>query len=114
MNDEINEFTRSGEYNRLPTAAEVGKVNRDLAKARKYEREKRAGQRESLRLSEKLKAKRKRKKKTKTPGDGKRTVAQVLSTPEAKKVMRSRAKSVYSTGHEMAVVSHIYKMNKKA
>lgn len=108
LNDEINEFTRSGEYNRLPTAAEVGKVNRDLAKARKYEREKRAEQRE------KLKAKRKRKKKTKTPGDGKRTVAQVLSTPEAKKVMRSRAKSVYSTGHEMAVVSHIYKMNKKA
>lgn len=109
LNDEINEFTRSGEYNRLPTAAEVSKVNRDLAKARKYEREKRAEQRE------KLKARRKKKKKTKkTPGDGKRTVAQVMSTPEAKKVMRSRANSAYSAGQEMAVVSRLYKMNRKA
>ncbi|MDE6031680.1 MAG: hypothetical protein K2G32_08680 [Oscillospiraceae bacterium] len=109
LNDELNEFTRSGEYNRLPTAAEVSKVNRDLAKARKYEREKRAEQRE------KLKARRKKKKKTKkTPGDGKRTVAQVMSTPEAKKVMRSRANSAYSAGQEMAVVSHLYKMNRKA
>lgn len=109
LNDEINEFTRSGEYNRLPTSAEVNKVNRDLAKARKYEREKRAEQRE------KLKAKRKKKKKTKkTPGDGKRTVAQVMSTPEAKKVMRSRANSAYSAGQEMAIASHLYKMNRKA
>ncbi|MDE7194155.1 MAG: hypothetical protein K2O14_09330 [Oscillospiraceae bacterium] len=108
LNDEINEFTRSGEYNRLPTVAEVNKVNRDLAKAKKYEREKRAEQRE------KLKARRKKKKSKKTPGDGKRTVAQVMATPEAKKVMRSRTKSAYSTGREMAIVSHIYKMNKKA
>lgn len=108
LENEIRDFTRSGEYNRLPTVAEVNKVNRDLAKAKKYEREKRAEQRE------KLKARRKKKKSKKTPGDGKRTVAQVMATPEAKKVMRSRAKSVYSTGREMAIVSHIYKMNKKA
>ena len=108
LENEIRDFTRSGEYNRLPTVAEVHKVNRDLAKAKKYEREKRAEQRE------KLKARRKKKKSKKTPGDGKRTVAQVMATPEAKKVMRSRAKSVYSTGREMAIVSHIYKMNKKA
>lgn len=108
LNDEIREFTRSGEYNRLPTVAEVNKVNRDLAKAKKYEREKRAEQRE------KLKARRKKKKSKKTPGDGKRTVAQVMATPEAKKVMRSRAKNAYSAGHEMAMVTHIYKMNRKA
>lgn len=108
LENEIRDFTRSGEYNRLPTVAEVNKVNRDLAKAKKYEREKRAEQRE------KLKARRKKKKSKKTPGDGKRTVAQVMATPEAKKVMRSRAKSAYNTGREMAIVTHIYKMNKKA
>lgn len=108
LNDEIQSFTRSPGYNRLPTAAEVNKVNRDLAKARKYEQEKRAEQRE------KLKAKRKKRKSKKSPGDGKRTVAQVLATPEAKKVMRSRTKSIYSAGQEMAMVSYIYKMNKKA
>ncbi len=108
LENEIRDFTRSGEYNRLPTVAEVNKVNRDLAKAKKYEREKRAEQRE------KLKARRKKKKPKKTPGDGKRTVAQVMATPEAKKVMRSRAKNAYNTGREMAIVTHIYKMSRKA
>lgn len=95
LNREINEFKRSGCYNALPTNAECGKFQKDLAKARKFEQEKKAAKRrEQL---EKLRKKRLKKKKKvlKTPGDGKQTVAQVMSSPTAKKVIGSMTKPRY-------------------
>lgn len=76
---EISDYTKSARYNSLPTAAERDKYYMELAKARRFEREKRA--------AEKLNALRKGKKKqVKQVGDGKRTVAQVESSPLARKV----------------------------
>lgn len=76
---EISDYTKSARYNSLPTAAERDKYYMELAKARRFEREKRA--------AEKLNALRKGKKKqVKQVGDGKRTVAQVENSPLARKV----------------------------
>lgn len=91
LENELRDFTATHGFNKLPTAAECNKFDRDIAKARRYEREKRL---EKRRLAAKNKYK---KKKIKTPGDGKRTVAQVLADPTSKKVLASRAKQTYCT-----------------
>lgn len=88
LDREIREFTRTRNYQSLPTVAECNKFDRDLAKARKFEQEKRIAERKN-----RLK---KRKKQVKTPGDGKQTVRQVMSSPTAKKVIASRTKRVCS------------------
>lgn len=75
---EISEFANSGKYRKLPTAAERDKYYMELAKARKFEREKQA--------AKKLNAKRKNKLQVKQPGDGKRTVAQVRNSELGRKV----------------------------
>lgn len=76
---EISDYTKSARYKSLPTAAERDKYYMELAKARRFEREKRA--------AEKQNALRKGKKKqVKQPGDGKRTVAQVENSPLGRKV----------------------------
>lgn len=77
---EISDYAKSARYNSLPTAAERDKYYMELAKAKRFEREKRA--------AEKLNALRKGKKKkqVKQIGDGKRTVAQVENSPLGRKV----------------------------
>lgn len=75
---EISAFASSGRYQKLPTAAERDKYYMELAKARKFEREKQA--------AKKLNAKRKKKLRVKQPGDGKRTVAQVKNSELGRKV----------------------------
>lgn len=99
LDREIRSFTGTSNYRRLPTVAECNKFDRDLAKAKKNEREKKLAEKRKLEAkrkrtlaAKKLAAKRAAKYK-KTPGDGKQTVAQVLSSPTAKKVLASRAKS---------------------
>lgn len=99
LDREIRSFTGTSNYRRLPTVAECNKFNRDLAKAKKNECEKKLAEKRKLETkrkrtlaAKKLAAKRAAKYK-KTPGDGKQTVAQVLSSPTAKKVLASRAKS---------------------
>ena len=101
LDREIRSFTGTSNYRRLPTVAECNKFDRDLAKAKKNEREKKLAEKRKLEArrkrtlaAKKLAAKRAAKYK-KTPGDGKQTVAQVLSSPAAKKVLASRAKSNY-------------------
>lgn len=91
--NELRDFSKTSGYRKLPTVAECNKFDRDLAKARKFEREKRL---EKRRLAAAKKYK-KKKKAVKTPGDGKRTVAQVLADPTSKKVLASRAKRTYCT-----------------
>lgn len=98
LDREIRSFTGTSNYRRLPTVAECNKFDRDLAKAKKNEREKKLAEKRKLEAkrqrtlaAKKLAAKRAKYKKT--PGDGKQTVAQVLSSPTAKKVLASRAKS---------------------
>lgn len=97
---EIKSFTSSAGYNRLPTIAECNKFERDLAKAKKNEREKKLAEKRKLEakrkrtLAEKRQAAKKARYK-KTPGDGKMTVAQVMSSPTARKVLASRSKSSY-------------------
>lgn len=81
LDREIVDFARSGRYNSLPTSAERNKFYMELAKARKYEREKRAAQQRN--------ASDKKKKQIKFPGDGKRTVSQVENSPLGRKVRRS-------------------------
>ncbi len=105
--NELRDFSKSSNYRSLPTAAECNKFDRDIAKARRYEQEKRLEkQREQFR------SKRYKKKVRKTPGDGKRTVAQVLSDPTSKKVLASRAKRTYCS---CAIGLTLYKkMNSKA
>ncbi|MBD5383761.1 MAG: hypothetical protein HDR72_02010 [Ruminococcaceae bacterium] len=100
LDREIRSFTSTSNYRRLPTVAECNKFDRDLAKAKKNEREKKLAEKRKLEAkrqrtiaAKKLAAKRAKYKKT--PGDGKQTVAQVLSSPTAKKVLASRAKSNY-------------------
>lgn len=88
--NELRDFSRSSGYQSLPTAAECNRFDRDLAKARQYEREKRLEEQR-----ERIRGKRYKKKTKKTPGDGKRTVAQVLADPTYKKVLASRAKRAY-------------------
>lgn len=75
---EISDFAKTRRYNSLPTSAERDKYYMELAKARKYEREKRA--------AKLLNASKKKKKQIKQPGDGKRTVAQVENSPLGRKV----------------------------
>lgn len=89
--NELQEFARSPGFRSLPTAAECDKFDRDLAKAKKHEREMRL---EKRREQQRLRDKRCKKKIKKTPGDGKRTVAQVLADPTSKKVIASRRKQV--------------------
>lgn len=103
---EFRSYSNSAGFKKLPTAAECNKFDRDLAKARKFEQEKRL---EKRRLAAK---KYKKKKSVKTPGDGKRTVSQVLSDPTSKKVLASRAKQTYCTCSMNYNVSR--KMNSKA
>lgn len=109
--NELRDFTKSSSFRSLPTAAECNKFDRDLAKARKFEREKKLEKQRELR---RLRNKRfKKKKQVKTPGDGKRTVAQVLADPTSRKVLASRAKRTYcSCSAESG--SFYKKMNSKA
>lgn len=86
LENEIKSYARSADYQRLPTAAECNKFDRELAKAKRYECEKR---REEL----KARTDKHYKKKRKTVGDGKRTVAQVMASPLARKVLASRRRS---------------------
>ncbi len=86
LENEIKSYASSADYQRLPTVAECNKFDRELAKAKRYECEKR---REEM----KARIDRKYKKKHKTVGDGKRTVAQVMSSPLARKVLASRRRS---------------------
>ncbi len=104
--NEIREFAGSSAYRKLPTAAECNKFDRDIAKARRYEREKRLEKRR-----EQLRSKKYKKKTKKTPGDGKRTVAQVLADPTSKKVLASRAKRTYCSCRKVLLD---YRMNSKA
>lgn len=83
---EIQSYARTREYQSLPTAAECNKFDRELAKAKRYECEKR---REEM----KARIDRKYKKKSKNVGDGKRTVAQVMASPLARKVLASRRRT---------------------
>lgn len=108
--NELRDFSQTSNYRKLPTVAECNKFDRDLAKARKYEQEKRL---EKRRLAaEKAKKYKKKKKAVKTPGDGKRTVAQVLNDPTSKKVLASRAKQTYCTCSLSYDITR--KMNSKA
>ncbi|MDE7230904.1 MAG: hypothetical protein K2N56_10530, partial [Oscillospiraceae bacterium] len=91
--NELRDYSKTPGFKSLPTVAECNKFDRDIAKARKYEQEKRL---EKRRLAAAKKYK-KKKKSVKTPGDGKRTVNQVLSDPTSKKVLASRAKQTYCT-----------------
>lgn len=103
LDREIREFTQSRNYQSLPTSAECNKFDRDLAKARKFEQEKRIAERKN-----RLK---KKKKQVKTPGDGKQTVRQVMNSPTGKKVINSRSKRVCSAYHSD---TNLYsKMNRK-
>ncbi len=89
---EFNCFIKRGCYSALPTKAECHKVYSDLRKARKYEREKKAA--EAAAKKKKTQAARKKALKyKKNPGDGKQTTYQILRSPTAKKVFRSRRKS---------------------
>lgn len=105
--NELRDFTKSSGFRTLPTVAECNKFDRDIAKARKYEREKRLEKRR-----EQLHGKKYKKKAKKIPGDGKRTVAQVLADPTSKKVLASRAKRTYCSCAKG--VSLYTKMNSKA
>lgn len=89
LENEIKSYVKAGNYQRLPTAAECNKFDADIAKARKYEREKQL----EKRLERLDPTGKKRKKKYKIPGDGKRTVAQVMNSPLGRKVLASRRKS---------------------
>lgn len=75
---EISSFSRSARYQSLPTSAERSRYQIELAKARRYEREKR--------LADRMNTLRKKKKQVKTPGDGKRTVAQVENSYLGRKI----------------------------
>lgn len=75
---EISNFSRSARYQSLPTSAERSRYQIELAKARRYEREKR--------LADRQNALRKKKKIVKVPGDGKRTVSQVENSYLGRKI----------------------------
>ena len=78
---EIQSYARTARFQNLPTAAERNKYQMELAKARRYEREKR--------IADRLNAQRKKKKLIKQPGDGKRTVAQVENSYLGRKIRRA-------------------------
>ncbi len=86
LDREIRDYMRTASYQSLPTVAECNKFDKELAKAKRYECEKR---REEM----KARTDRHYKKKYKTAGDGKRTVAQVMASPLARKVLASRRRS---------------------
>ena len=110
MERELKDFVRSPDFKRLPSDAECGKFDRDLAKAKKFEREKLAAKRREI-IEKRRKSRNKSKKAEKTPGDGKQTVAQVMASPTARKVLASRRRNTGTTSPEG--VSYIYKMNLK-
>lgn len=78
---EISSFAQTARFKDLPTAAERNKYQMELAKARRYEREKR--------IADRLNAQRKKKKQIKQPGDGKRTVAQVENSYLGRKIRKA-------------------------
>ena len=80
---EISSYAQTARFKNLPTAAERNKYQMELAKARKYEREKR--------IAERINATRKKKKQIKTLGDGKRTVAQVENSYLGRKIRKADA-----------------------
>lgn len=75
---EISSFSQSARFRNLPTSAERDKYYAQLAKARKFEREKQ--------LAQRVNSRNKKKKQVKQPGDGKMTVAQVMNSPLGRKV----------------------------
>lgn len=100
---EISSFSQSARFRSLPTSAERDKYYMQLAKARKFEREKR--------LAERANASSKKKKQVKQPGDGKMTVSQVMNSPLGRKVRSSEKGSggmCFSAGSFST-----YKMNQK-
>lgn len=102
---EISDYTKSARYRSLPTAAERDKYYMELAKARRFEREKRAAERQN--------AQRKKKKQVKQPGDGKRTVAQVENSPLGRKV-RNAGKGGSCMSFSSSLMSKSYtKMDQK-
>lgn len=113
MESETREFVKSAEFKRLPSNAECNKFDRDLAKAKKFEREKRAAERKEA-IEKRKNVRDKKKKLKKTPGDGKQTVAQVMSSPSARKVLKSRRNTSSIGISASESVSYIYKMNLKA
>ena len=112
IENDIRDFTRTSCFKALPTVAECNKFDKDMAKARKYEMEKRIEKRRQEAAEKAKKYKKKKKKLIKTPGDGKRTVAQVLNDPTSKKVLASRAKQSYCSCSFSVDLSR--KMNAKA
>lgn len=86
IENDIRSYAKTREYQSLPTVAECNKFDRELAKAKRYECEKR---REEM----KARIDKKYKKKRKNVGDGKRTVAQVMASPLARKVLASRRRT---------------------
>ncbi|MDE6732142.1 MAG: hypothetical protein K2J77_04625 [Oscillospiraceae bacterium] len=97
---EISDYTKSARFKSLPTAAERDKYYMELAKARRFEREKRA--------AEKLNATRKKKKQIKQIGDGKRTVAQVENSPLGRKV-RNAGKGGACLSYSASLMTGSYK-----
>lgn len=79
LEHEISDYTKSARYKSLPTAAERDKYYMELAKARRFEREKRAAKKQNA-------LRKGKKKQVKQPGDGKRTIAQVENSPLGRKV----------------------------
>lgn len=102
---EISSFAQSSKYRSLPTAAERDKYYMELAKARKFEREKNN--------AKKLNALKKKKKQVKTPGDGKRTVAQVQNSPLGKKVRKANKSSCCGVCFASTAKSSYRKMDQK-
>lgn len=102
---EISSFSQTAKYRDLPTAAERDKYYMELAKARKFEREKQNAKR--------LNALRKKKKQVKMPGDGKRTVAQVQNSPLGKKVRKANKSSCCGVCFASTAKSSYRKMDQK-
>ena len=120
LDREIRNFTNTSSYRKLPTVAECNKFDRDLAKAKRNEREKKLAEKRKLEARKKRNLAAKKlaakiaKKYKKTPGDGKQTVAQVLSSPTAKKVLASRAKRSYCGCAEIGSFNGTSKLYSKA
>lgn len=102
---EISSFAQSAKYRNLPTAAERDKYYMELAKARKFEREKNN--------AKKLNALKKKKKQVKFPGDGKRTVAQVQNSPLGKKVRNANKSSCCGVCYTATAKSSYKKMDQR-
>lgn len=102
---EISSFSQSGRYRSLPTSAERDKYYMELAKAHRYENEKRRAQ--------KLNALSKKKKQVKSPGDGKRTVAQVKNSALGRKVRNADKGAVCGVCFTSFATGSYKKMNQK-